>query len=139
EPIRHLEQDAGSVAGGGLAAARPAMEEILQDRQRLRDDGVGLPALDVHDEADATRVVLVPGVVEALRGRKIRTRHHHPRLARQPARKPSASTRFREGSRVPTISQAESHKIIALAVLMKYAGRHEPRDPQALLRRRPPP
>ena len=69
ERVRHLDQDAGAVAGVDLAAAGAAMREVLQHLQRLADDGVRLAALDVDDEADAAGVVLVPGVVEALRFR----------------------------------------------------------------------
>ena len=36
EPIRHLDQDAGAVAGVGLAAAGAAVQQVDQDLQRLR-------------------------------------------------------------------------------------------------------
>ena len=63
--VRDLEEDAGAVAGVGLAAARAAVRQVLEHLQRLADDGVRLAAFDVHDEADAAGVVLVAGVVEA--------------------------------------------------------------------------
>jgi hypothetical protein len=75
EPVRHLDEDAGSVAGVRLAAAGPAMQEVLQHREGLAHDRVGLAALDVHHEADPARVVLVRRIVQALRGGKPRARH----------------------------------------------------------------
>jgi hypothetical protein len=68
KPIRHLQQDAGAVAGVGLAAAGAAMPEVHQHLQCLAHDCVRAPALDVHDEADAAGVVLVQRIVEAGRG-----------------------------------------------------------------------
>jgi hypothetical protein len=41
--------------------------QILQDQQPLLDDAVALLALHVGDEAHAAGIVLVPGVVKALR------------------------------------------------------------------------
>ena len=59
EPIRHLDQDAGAVAGVGLAAAGAAVLQVDQDLQAALDDAVRRAALDVDDEADAAGVVLV--------------------------------------------------------------------------------
>jgi hypothetical protein len=42
------------------------MEEVLEHLEGLADDRVGFPALHVDDEADATGVVLVSGIIEAL-------------------------------------------------------------------------
>jgi hypothetical protein len=42
------------------------MIQILQDFQALGDDVVRFSAFDIHHEADATGVVLVAGVVQAL-------------------------------------------------------------------------
>ena len=70
EGMRHLQQDAGAVAGVDLAAAGAAMIEVLEDLDALLDDGVRFAALDVHDEADAAGVMLELRVIEALlRGR----------------------------------------------------------------------
>ena len=69
ERVRHLDQDAGAVAGVDLAAARTAMQQVDEHLERLPDDGVRAHAFDVDDEADATGVVLVARIVEALRGR----------------------------------------------------------------------
>ncbi len=70
EGVRHLDEDAGAVAGVDLAAAGPAVEQVLQHGEGLAHDGVRLPPLHVHDEAHAARVVLVPWIVQALRRRQ---------------------------------------------------------------------
>src|SRR6266545_3924545 len=67
EGMRHLDQDAGAVSRIDVAAAGAAVHQVLQHRQGLAYDRVGLSALDVHHEADAAGVVLVGGVVETLR------------------------------------------------------------------------
>ena len=66
----HLEQDAGAVAGVGLAAARAAMVEVFQHLNRLLQDLVRLPPFDIDNKADATGVVLEPRIVQALLGRQ---------------------------------------------------------------------
>ena len=65
EPVRHLNQDAGAVAGVRLAAARAAVQQVDEDLQPLLDDAVRAAALDVDDEADAAGVVLVARIVQA--------------------------------------------------------------------------
>ena len=69
ERVGHLDHDARAVARVRLAAAGAAVEQVLQHGERLAHDGVRLSALDVDDEADAAGVVLVSGIVEALRVR----------------------------------------------------------------------
>ena len=76
EPVRHLNQDAGAVAGVGFAAAGAAVLEVDEHLQGVPDDGVRTAALRVHDEADAAGVVLVPRVVEAVGGRWLRRSAH---------------------------------------------------------------
>ena len=61
-----LDQDARAVAGVGLAAAGAAVVQVQQDLQRLLDDRVGLPALDVDHEAHAAGVVLELRVIKPL-------------------------------------------------------------------------
>ena len=68
EPVRHLNQDAGAVAGVDLAAAGAAVFEVDQHLQGLPDDGVRAAALHVRDEPDAAGVVLMSRVIQALRG-----------------------------------------------------------------------
>ena len=65
ELVRHLDQDAGAVAGQRIAAAGAAMHEVQEDLDALADDVVRRDALDVGDEADATRVVLELRIVES--------------------------------------------------------------------------
>ena len=62
EPVRHLDQDAGAVAGVRLAAAGAAVQQVDEDLQRLRATiACERAALDVDDEPDAAGVVLVRG------------------------------------------------------------------------------
>ena len=67
ERVRHLDEDARPVARVHLAAAGAAVQEVLEHREGLAHDRVGLSPLDVHHEADAAGVVLVGRIVEALR------------------------------------------------------------------------
>ena len=66
ELVRNLHQDAGAVAGARIGADRAAMLEIEQDGQRILHDLLGLPALDVGDEADAAGILGEGGIVEAV-------------------------------------------------------------------------
>jgi len=61
-------RDAGAVAGVHLAAAGAAVFEVQQHLDGVADDTVALLPLDVGDETDATGVVLVGGIVQALLG-----------------------------------------------------------------------
>jgi hypothetical protein len=70
EGMRHLQEDAGAIAGVGLAAAGAAMVEVLQHLDRLLQDLVRLPPFDIDHKADATGVVLEPGIVQSLLGRQ---------------------------------------------------------------------
>ena len=47
ELMRRLDQNARPVAGVGLATARAAVIQVQQHLQRLLNNGMGLPALDV--------------------------------------------------------------------------------------------
>ena len=73
--MRHLEQDSRSVTGIFFAAARPAVIEILQNRQRLLDNFMRLLTLDIDDESDATGIVFKPRIIEALFGREVGSFH----------------------------------------------------------------
>ena len=101
EAVRHLDQDAGAVAGVRLAAARAAVQQVDQQLQPLLDDRVRAPALHVDDEADAAGVVLVPRIVEALRARRLCACSRHDRapecrLARRPIRAEVPAVSLRE-------------------------------------------
>ena len=61
-----LEHDAGAVTGVRFAAGSAAMVQIDQRLQRLLDDGVRPPALDVDHKAHSAGVPLVGGIVESL-------------------------------------------------------------------------
>ena len=67
EAVRHLDQDAGAVAGVLLAAAGAAVLEVQEDLEPLLDDACDLRPFDVDHEADAAGVVLVLRVVKTLR------------------------------------------------------------------------
>ena len=66
ERVRYLHQDARAVAGVHFAAARAAMIEVHQDRERLLHDLVGFFPLHVDDETHAARVMLELRIVKAL-------------------------------------------------------------------------
>src|SRR5690606_33983155 len=51
-----------------VCADGAAMLEIFENFQAVLDDLVRFSVVDVRDEADATGIVLVTGVIEALRG-----------------------------------------------------------------------
>ena len=69
ERVRHLNEDAGAVAGVDLAAAGAAMQQIDQELKRLPDDGMRTLPFDVHDEAHTTGVMLVVWGLQPLRRR----------------------------------------------------------------------
>ena len=64
--VRHLDEAAGPVADQRVGPDRAAMVEIDQDLQAARDDVVRFSSLDVGDETDTARIMLVARVVEAL-------------------------------------------------------------------------
>ena len=66
ELVRRLDENARAVAGIGLATARATVIQVQQDLQRLLNDGMGLPPLDVHHEADAAGLVLELRIVKPL-------------------------------------------------------------------------
>jgi hypothetical protein len=75
EGVRHLDQDAGAVAGVGLAAAGAAVVQVHQDGERLLDDVMRTLALHLADESDATGIVLELRIVKTLfRGESVM--HH---------------------------------------------------------------
>jgi hypothetical protein len=69
--MRDLHQDAGAVTGARVGADGTAVLEIAEDVERVRDDRVGLVALDVGDEADAAGILLQARILETL-GRRAR-------------------------------------------------------------------
>ena len=67
--MRYLKENAGTVTRAGIGRNGASMREILEELQRFRDDVARANAMDVGDEADSARVVLVGRVVQPLRGR----------------------------------------------------------------------
>ncbi len=70
EVVGDLHKHARAVAGQRVGADRATVLEVLKDTQRVGDDLMRLAPLHVGDEADAARVVLVRGVIKALRLRR---------------------------------------------------------------------
>jgi hypothetical protein len=69
EPIGHLKQNACAVTGVRVVPGGAAMFEVDQDLERLLDDQVRTPAVDMRYEPDTARIVFVRRIVEALRSR----------------------------------------------------------------------
>ena len=70
--LRHLDEDAGPVAGERITPASAAVGEVFKDLEPLTDDPMAAPAVHVDDKPDATGIVLVGGIVEPLGRRKAR-------------------------------------------------------------------
>ncbi len=68
EAMRNLHQDSGPVSCIGLAAPGSTMVQIHEHLERLADDPIGLLPLDVGNETDPARIVLVLRVVQTLFG-----------------------------------------------------------------------
>ena len=68
EAVRHLNQDAGAVAGVDFTAAGTAVFEVDEHLQGLPDDLVRPASLHVRHEPDAAGVALMSRVIQALRG-----------------------------------------------------------------------
>src|SRR6185295_4298855 len=62
--VRDLNQDPRAVTGVRFAAAGAAVQQVDEDLQALLDDRVGAASFDIDHEPDATRIVLVAGIVE---------------------------------------------------------------------------
>ena len=63
--MRHLHQNAGTVAGQRIASASTAMRQIHQNFQPLPHNLMALLAMHVHDEAHSAGIVLERGVVQS--------------------------------------------------------------------------
>jgi hypothetical protein len=66
ELVRDLDQDAGSVAGLGVAAASAAVRQVDQNLNALDDNVVRFLAFDIGDEADTAGVAFLGWVIETL-------------------------------------------------------------------------
>ena len=72
EVVRDLDQDAGAVARDRVGAHRAPVLDVAQDGDRVLDERVGLAALEIGDEADATGIVLPLRIEEPLGAREER-------------------------------------------------------------------
>ena len=63
EVLRHVDADAGAIAGLAVGVDGAAMADGLQRADRHLDDLAARRAVDLRDEADAARILLVGGVV----------------------------------------------------------------------------
>jgi hypothetical protein len=61
--VRHLDQNAGTVSRLSLTAAGTPVMKIVENLDRLADDGVRFSAFLIHNETNSTRVVFECGVV----------------------------------------------------------------------------
>ena len=100
--IRHLNEAAGPVADQRVGSDGAAMVEIDQDLQTARDDVVRFSPLDVGDETDAARIMLVARVVESLSLGQCHRYALHPKQLAQAS--PRASARFGAGAIICTRS-----------------------------------
>ena len=69
EPVRDLEENAGAIAGFGIASAGAAVREVEQHLDSLAYDVVALDAADAGHESDPAGIVLLRRMVETLGGR----------------------------------------------------------------------
>ena len=76
EGVGHLKQDARAVAGVGLAAARPAVAQVHQHSQRVAQNLVRAPSVNIGDKPDAARSAFSARVVEGI-VEQTRVRHIH--------------------------------------------------------------
>src|SRR4029450_12383512 len=74
ELVRDLHQNAGAVAGARIGADRPAMFEVAEDGERVLDQLVRSPALDVGNKAHTAGILVERGIIKALRRRQSRIR-----------------------------------------------------------------
>jgi hypothetical protein len=76
-----LEENAGAIAGFGIASAGSAVRQVEQHLDSLAYDCVTLVAANVGDESDPAGVVLLRRMVETLGGRRtvrfFQTRRHY--------------------------------------------------------------
>ena len=73
--MRHLKQDSRTVTRIFFAAACPAVIEILQNRQRLLDDFMGLSPLILTTNPTPQASCLKPRIIKTLFGREVGTLH----------------------------------------------------------------
>ncbi len=65
ELVWYLQQDARTIARLAVGTLGATMAQVLQHFQCVVDEIVALVAVDVHDHAHATSVVLVGGIIQS--------------------------------------------------------------------------
>ena len=65
--MRNLDEQAGSVAGVGIAAASPSVLHVFEHGERVGDGLVRFAAVEVGDETGPAGIVLKFGAVQAPR------------------------------------------------------------------------
>jgi hypothetical protein len=74
ESIRNLNEDARAIARQGIRTDRAAMGDIPQNLKALTDNVMAFISLDVSDEAHATSVMFIGGVIKTLLvGNRVKT------------------------------------------------------------------
>jgi hypothetical protein len=61
--VRHLEQNAGTVACARVRCYGTPMREIIEELEGFLDDLARANAVDMSDETDSTRVMLIGRIV----------------------------------------------------------------------------
>jgi hypothetical protein len=64
--VRNLNQNARTVAGGGVGTNGPTVIKINQRQNGIADDLVAFAAFEINNKTDATGIVFKGGVVKAL-------------------------------------------------------------------------
>jgi len=67
ELVGDLNQDAGAIAGSGIATASAPVRQVDQNLDAFADDVVRPLALEMRNEANSAGIVLVARVIKALR------------------------------------------------------------------------
>ena len=70
EVVRDLNEHAGAVAGQRVGAHCAAVLEVGENLEGVGDDLMRFAALEIGDEADATRIALVRRIIKTLRRRR---------------------------------------------------------------------
>ena len=107
ELVGDLDEDAGAVAGNRIGADRTAVLQVLQDGERVLDQLVRLPALEVGDEPDAASIVLAARIEQPARAWTSSARH--------PAAARSLSHSFQPSWPSPFGSLSSHHRVAGSA------------------------
>lgn len=67
--MRHLKENASTVAGARVGRNSASVRKILQQLERFPDYVAGASSMDVRDETNSARVVFVGRIIQSLRCR----------------------------------------------------------------------